>query len=131
MKWIVGLALGLAGAAAVAAEPAQSAAPEIVMEPVKVEIRETATGYQLFRGGKPYRIRGAGIDHADLEAFAAHGGNSFRTWAVDDGALPASDPRRAAFLGVATSHARAGIDEISTENYEGSHWLGSFADHIH
>jgi hypothetical protein len=59
--------------------------------PVKVEIVEQDGRYQLLRGGKPYVIRGAGIDHADLEVFAAHGGNSFRTWAVDGGPVPAAE----------------------------------------
>jgi len=58
------------------------------MQPIKVEIAEQDGKYRLLRGGKPYVIRGAGIDHIDLETFAAHGGNSFRTWAVDDGAEP-------------------------------------------
>jgi hypothetical protein len=60
-------------------------------QPIKVEIVESGGKYQLLRGGKPYAMRGAGIDHSDLEVFAAHGGNSFRTWAVDDGPLPARE----------------------------------------
>jgi len=36
--------------------------------------------YRLLRGGQPYEIRGAGIGAGDIEAFAAHGGNSFRNW---------------------------------------------------
>jgi hypothetical protein len=59
------------------------------LHPVKVEIVETEGKYQLLRGGKPYIVNGAGIDHNDLAPFAAHGGNSFRTWAVDSGAEPA------------------------------------------
>lgn len=41
--------------------------------------------YVLMRNGEPYRINGAGIDSADLESFAAHGGTSFRTWRTDNG----------------------------------------------
>jgi exo-beta-1,3-glucanase (GH17 family) len=47
---------------------------------IPVELVETATGYQLLRGGEPYEIRGAGMPVDDLERFAAHGGNSIRTW---------------------------------------------------
>ena len=56
---------------------------------IRVEIIEVEGGHQLLRGGKPYRIKGAGIDHSNLDDFAAMGGNSFRTWAVDDGPEPA------------------------------------------
>lgn len=66
--------------------PVESSAVE--MQPIKVEIIEWDGKYRLLRGGKPYTVRGAGIDHADLETFAAAGGNSLRTWAVDDGAEP-------------------------------------------
>ena len=31
-------------------------------EPVPVELRETDSGWQLYRGGEPYFIRGAGGD---------------------------------------------------------------------
>lgn len=56
---------------------------------VKVEIVENDGKYRLLRGGQPYNIKGAGIDHLDLQGFVEHGGNSFRTWAVDDGPEPA------------------------------------------
>ena len=46
--------------------------------PVKVEVVETGTGYQLLRGGKPYVIRGAGMEHNDIAAFSSHGGNAIR-----------------------------------------------------
>jgi hypothetical protein len=53
-------------------------------EPVKVEIVRTESGYELFRGGSPYRIRGAGMTSGDLARFAAHGGNSIRNWTTHD-----------------------------------------------
>jgi hypothetical protein len=53
--------------------------------PVKVEILRTNSGYELFRGGEPYRIRGAGMTAGDLAAFAAHGGNSIRNWTTIGG----------------------------------------------
>jgi len=48
--------------------------------PVKVEIVENENGFQLQRGGKPYVIKGAGLEFGDIESFAAHGGNSIRNW---------------------------------------------------
>ena len=53
------------------------------MTPVKVEIEATEDGYQLLRGGEPYLINGAGMGVDDLENFAAHGGNSIRTWSTN------------------------------------------------
>ena len=49
---------------------------------VKVEIVQTDSGYQLLRDGKPYTVRGAGMGTDDIERFAAHGGNSIRTWST-------------------------------------------------
>ena len=49
----------------------------------KVEVRKTASGYQLFRGGKPYYIKGAGIlDHYKM--LSDYGGNSVRTWGITE-----------------------------------------------
>ena len=50
--------------------------------PIKVEIVRTDSGYQLLRGGEPYTVRGAGMGTDDIERFAAHGGNSIRTWST-------------------------------------------------
>ena len=57
--------------------------------PIKVEIVEKDGKYQLLRGGLPYTVNGAGIDGLDLESLARHGGNSMRTWSIDDHAEPA------------------------------------------
>lgn len=53
-------------------------------EPIPVELRKADSGWQLYRGGEPYFIRGAGGD-GSLEALAAAGGNSVRTWGGDPG----------------------------------------------
>lgn len=50
---------------------------------IKVEVVEKNGKFELYRGGKPYLVKGAGIDDGDIEAFAKNGGNSFRTWSVD------------------------------------------------
>ncbi|MGA9573419.1 MAG: hypothetical protein WBS20_05670, partial [Lysobacterales bacterium] len=52
---------------------------------VKVEVVKQGGKYQLLRNGEPYRVKGAGLDGADLEKLAAHGGNSIRTWGTVDG----------------------------------------------
>ncbi len=48
--------------------------------PVEVRIVRNGEHFALHRGGKPYRIRGAGISGGDLREFARQGGNSIRTW---------------------------------------------------
>jgi hypothetical protein len=52
---------------------------------VKVEVVAHDGKYQLLRGGKPYPVKGAGLDDASLESLAAHGSNSVRTWSTVDG----------------------------------------------
>lgn len=51
-------------------------------EAIKVEIVEKDGQYQLLRGGKPYYVKGAGIDHLNIETLVANGGNSLRTWSM-------------------------------------------------
>jgi hypothetical protein len=52
----------------------------------KVEIIASDDGYRLHRGGEPYLIKGAGLEYGDIESFAAHGGNSIRTWTTENDA---------------------------------------------
>ena len=54
-------------------------------QPIKVEVVKQNGKYQLLRDGKPYRVNGAGLANGDLKTFAAHGGNSIRTWSTVDG----------------------------------------------
>ena len=52
---------------------------------IKVEVVKQDGKYQLLRDGKTYRVNGAGLANGDLKTFAAHGGNSIRTWSTVDG----------------------------------------------
>jgi hypothetical protein len=47
-----------------------------------VEIIETEQGYQLYRHGRPFLVRGA-AGHGFLPELKARGGNSIRTWGPD------------------------------------------------
>jgi hypothetical protein len=58
------------------AQPAKHELPTAV---VKTELRKTTSGYQLFRAGQPYFVKGAG-GNAYPARIAAYGGNSIRTW---------------------------------------------------
>jgi hypothetical protein len=48
----------------------------------KVEIVKSDNGFQLLRNGEPFYIKGAG-GKGDSKTFAEYGGNSIRTWGVD------------------------------------------------
>ena len=60
-------------------------------QPVKVEVVQTSSGYQLMRGGEPYKIKGAGLEFGDIASLAAHGGNSIRTWSTTNGVETAQE----------------------------------------
>ena len=68
----IALAVGLQ-----APTPVQAAEPSTA---IRVEVVKTDDGYQLYRGGKPYFIKGAGREFGDIASLAAHGGNSIRNW---------------------------------------------------
>ena len=56
--------------------------------PIPVRIEATGGGYRLLRGGEPYVVRGAGTGNPEMLArLKDSGGNSVRTWHVDDGTL--------------------------------------------
>ncbi len=51
---------------------------------IPVEVRQEANGsWQLYRGGQPYYVKGAG-GSGNLDALVAAGGNSVRTWSIAD-----------------------------------------------
>ena len=51
---------------------------------IPVEIAQEDGRFQLLRGGKPYAVRGAGLEVGDIGLFASHGGNSIRTWSTEN-----------------------------------------------
>lgn len=71
-------------------------------------------------------------DPTDGKLVHLDGVNLSRAWAMEGivSALPKEDPRRAALQASADRHRETGIASISAENYEGSHWLGSFATYL-
>jgi hypothetical protein len=71
-------------------------------------------------------------DPTDGKLVHLDGVNLSRAWAMEGiaSALPPADPRRASLQASADRHRETGIASISSENYEGSHWLGSFATYL-
>lgn len=71
-------------------------------------------------------------DPTDGKLVHLDGVNLSRAWALEGIAshLPSDDPRRAALREAAKVHQEAGLAAVSEKNYEGSHWLGSFATYL-
>ena len=83
--------------------------------------------------GKPFPLSPAVVtDPTDPRLVHLDGLNLTRAWTLRGiaGALPASDPRRLALLSQAQAHAKAGLERVSSGNYEGEHWLASFAVYL-
>lgn len=57
--------------------------PELT--PVKVELVNEQDKFVLYRDGKPFYIKGAGLSEGKMKSLAEHGANSFRTWSVNNG----------------------------------------------
>ncbi len=51
--------------------------------PIKVEMKRGANGWQIYRGGEPYYIKGVG-GQTELDRAVAYGANSVRTWGVGE-----------------------------------------------
>ena len=55
------------------------------MKASKVELKKQSQKYQLSIDGKPFYIKGAGLELGSIKSLADYGGNAFRTWRVDNG----------------------------------------------
>lgn len=53
--------------------------------PSKVELIESEGKYSLKVNGEPYTIKGAGLEFGSITELAEHGGNTFRTWRIENG----------------------------------------------
>lgn len=54
-------------------------------KPAKVELIKKEGQYQLLKDGEIFFIKGAGLEYGNMESLKKHGGNSFRTWRVNNG----------------------------------------------
>ena len=83
-------------------------------------------------GSGDWLAPGIVTDASDGKLVHLDGVNLSRAWAMTGiaRALPEDDPRKDALYASAELHRETGIAAISSENYEGSHWLGSFATYL-
>lgn len=74
------------------ADAPQKTTNESQMEkPAKVTLTNTDGKYQLFVDGKPFYIKGAGLEYGKIAAVAKHNGNSIRTWRTENGQQSGKD----------------------------------------
>ncbi len=96
-------------------------------DPIRVELRASDGRWQLTRAGVPYRIKGAG-GHQYLDVLAAHGGNSIRTWGVDERTQALLDEAHShgisVTVGIWLGHERHGFD------YSDSQQLADQLEHV-
>ncbi len=80
---------------------------------VRVDVVAVDDGYTLVRDGKPYLVKGAGLAGVDLATLAARGGNSIRTWGVEDAEAMLDAAHRHGLtvsLGLPVAPERSGFD---------------------
>lgn len=89
--------------------------------PVTVRIVQTNGAYRLLVDGKPFYIKGAGIELGSPEKLKEHGGNSFRTWSTDNGRDTGQQVLDRALsnglyvaMGLDVDHERRGFDYNNT-----------------
>jgi hypothetical protein len=83
--------------------------------------------------GKPFPLSPAVVtDPTDPRLVHLDGLNLTRAWTLRAiaRALPESDARRKVLERAAAAHAEAGLARVSSGNYEGEHWLASFAVYL-
>jgi hypothetical protein len=103
------------------AAPVGFAAMPQEQKAVPVVLQKTADGWKLLRDGKPYFIKGAGGGQ-NLDALAAAGGNSCRTWG-DEGAEKLLDEAQkrglTVMVGIWIGHIQHGFKYDNPEMVKG------------
>jgi hypothetical protein len=87
----------------------------------------------LARGEPRTLLRPATVsDRSDPKLVHLDGLNLSRAWCMRSvaDALPAADPARARLLSASDAHARDALAHVASGNYEGEHWLATFAVYL-
>lgn len=88
-------------------------------EAIPVEVVAHDGGYTLVRDGKPYLVRGAGVAGVGLETLAARGGNSIRTWGIEEAQSTLDEAAKYGLtvsMGLPVAAERFGFDYDSAES---------------
>jgi hypothetical protein len=72
------------------------------------------------------------LDRTDPKLVHLDGLNLSRAWCMRNiaGVLPKGDPARRVLARAAARHAEEGLGHVTSGNYEGEHWLASFAVYL-
>lgn len=97
--------------------------------------REFARWFQRFlpgiaRGAPKELLQSAIVtDRSDPKLVHLDGLNLSRAWCMRSiaNALPRNDPARRVLARSAAAHAKAALEHVASGNYEGEHWLATFA----
>ncbi len=83
-------------------------------------------------GSASWLAPGIVTDRTDGKLVHLDGLNLSRAWMLQGIAegLPKGDARIRALRAAADAHARASLPSVTSEHYEGSHWLGTFAVYL-
>jgi len=83
-------------------------------------------------GASSWLAPGVVTDRADGKLVHLDGLNLSRAWMLQGIAagLPDGDPRARGLRAAAAAHAKASLPSVTSEHYEGSHWLGTFAVYL-
>ena len=88
-------------------------------EAVPVEVVAYEGGYTLVRDGKPYLVRGAGFVGVGLDTLAERGGNSVRTWGIEEAQSTLDEAEKYGLtvsMGLPVAAERFGFDYDSAES---------------
>jgi hypothetical protein len=82
--------------------------------------------------GSPWLKPARPADPADPKLGHLDGLNLSRAWMLNGiiGALPSGDPRIPSLQTTAEQHADAGLAAVTSDHYEGAHWIGTFAVYL-
>ncbi len=83
-------------------------------------------------GSATWLAPGIVTDRTDGKLVHLDGLNLSRAWMLQGIAagLPKGDPRIRSLRATAGAHAKASLPSVTSEHYEGSHWLGTFAVYL-
>ena len=79
----------------------------------RIEVVQVENGYTLTRDGKPFVVKGAGLDGVDLATVVNRGGNSIRTWGIENAVETLEEAQRVGLLvllGLPVAAERFGMD---------------------
>jgi hypothetical protein len=82
--------------------------------------------------GSPWLQPARPADPTDPKLGHLDGLNLSRAWMLNGilSALPVADPRIPSLQKTAEQHAAAGLAAVTSEHYEGAHWIGTFAVYL-